>query len=155
MCIFVFVCSLGIESFSWLSYNWHLFQVYNIIQYLYESSESVSHWCLTLCSPMDCSPPGLLCPWNSPGKNTGVGSHSLLQGIFLTQESNRGLLHCRQILYQLSYQGSPLYRHYHCLSFRYYTFSITPQSIPIPISSHSPLPSLYKSWQSLTFFLSL
>ena len=39
-------------------------------------------------------------------KNTGVGSLSLLQGIFLTQESNWGLLHCRQILYQLSYQGS-------------------------------------------------
>ena len=48
-----------------------------------------------------------LCPWNSLGKNTGEGSHSLLQGIFPTQELNRGLLHCRQILYQLSYQGSP------------------------------------------------
>ena len=36
-------------------------------------------------------------------KNNGVGSLSLLQGIFLTQESNQGLLHCRQILYQLSY----------------------------------------------------
>ena len=41
-------------------------------------------------------------------KNTGVGSLSLLQWIFLTQESNRGLLHCRWIRYQLSYQGSPL-----------------------------------------------
>ena len=40
-------------------------------------------------------------------KNTGVGSLSLLQWIFLTQESNRGLLHCRRILYQLSYQVSP------------------------------------------------
>ena len=40
-------------------------------------------------------------------KNTGVGSLSLLQGIFLTQELNRGLLHCRQIVYQLSYHGSP------------------------------------------------
>ena len=40
-------------------------------------------------------------------KNTGVGILSLLQGIFLTQELNQGLLHCRQILYQLSYQGSP------------------------------------------------
>ena len=48
-----------------------------------------------------------LCPWNSPGKNTGVSSLSLLQGIFLTQESNQGLPHCRWILYQLSYQGSP------------------------------------------------
>ena len=41
-------------------------------------------------------------------KNTGVGSLSLLQGIFPTQESNGGLLHCRWILYQLSYEGSPL-----------------------------------------------
>ena len=48
-------------------------------------------------------------PTEPPGKpkNTGVGSLSLLLGIFLTQKSNRGLLHCRQILYQLSYQGSP------------------------------------------------
>ena len=48
-------------------------------------------------------------PSELPGKpkNTGVGGLSLLQGIFLTQESNQGLLHCRQILYQLSYQGSP------------------------------------------------
>ena len=56
--------------------------------------------CLTLCDPIDCSPPARpLCPWNFPGKNTGVGGHSLLQGIFLTQGSNPGLLHCRQILY--------------------------------------------------------
>ena len=56
----------------------------------------------TLCNPMDCS----LCPWNSPGKNTGVDSHSLLQRIFLTQGSNSGLQHCRQILYCLSHQRS-------------------------------------------------
>ena len=41
-------------------------------------------------------------PWNSPGQNTGVGSLCLLQGIFPTQELNQGLLHCRQIPYQLS-----------------------------------------------------
>ena len=52
-------------------------------------------------------PHGLYSPWNSPGQNTGVGSHSLLQGIFPTQEPNQGLLHCRWIPYQLSYQGSP------------------------------------------------
>ena len=40
-------------------------------------------------------------------KNTGVGSLSLLQRIFPTQELNQGLLHCRRILYQLSYEGSP------------------------------------------------
>ena len=50
---------------------------------------------------------GLYRPWNSPGQNIGVGSLSLLQGIFPIQELNQGLLHCRQILYQLSYQGSP------------------------------------------------
>ena len=49
---------------------------------------------------------GLLCPWNSPGKNTGVGSYSLLQEIFPTQRSYPGLLNCRQILYHLSHQGS-------------------------------------------------
>ena len=48
-----------------------------------------------------------LYPWDSPGQNTGVGSLSLLQGISSTQGSNSGLLHCRQSLYQLSYQGSP------------------------------------------------
>ena len=47
------------------------------------------------------------CPWNSPGKNTGVGSHSLLQGIFLMQGLNLHLLHCRQILYHLSHGESP------------------------------------------------
>ena len=53
-------------------------------------------------------PTSLLCPWNSPGKNTGVGCHSLLQGIFLTQGLNLGLPHCRQIVYCLSHWGSPL-----------------------------------------------
>ena len=56
--------------------------------------------------PHGLSPTRLLCPWDSPDKNTEVGSHSLLQGIFPTQGSNPGLLHCRQILYQLSHQGS-------------------------------------------------
>ena len=55
-------------------------------------------------------PAWLLYPWNFPGKDTSVGSHSLLQGIFLTQRLNPGLLHCRQILYHLSHQG----RHITC-----------------------------------------
>ena len=46
-------------------------------------------------------------PWNSPGQNTGVGSLSLLQGIFSTLGSNPGLSHCRRILYQLSHQENP------------------------------------------------
>ena len=78
------------------------------------------HW-----SGLPCPPPGDLSipgteprsptlqadssPSEPPGKptNTGVGILSLLQGIFPTQELNQGLLHCRQILYQLNYQGSP------------------------------------------------
>ena len=50
---------------------------------------------------------GLYSPCYSPGQNTGVGSLSLLQGIFPTQGSNAGLLNCRRILYQLSHKGSP------------------------------------------------
>ena len=53
-------------------------------------------------------PHGLYSPWNSPGKNTAVGSHALLQGIFPTQGSDLGLLHCRRILYRPSHQGSPI-----------------------------------------------
>ena len=60
----------------------------------------VAQLCLTFCNSMDCS------LWNSPGQNTGMGSLSVLQGIFPTPESNRGLLHCGWILYQLSYQGN-------------------------------------------------
>ena len=52
-------------------------------------------------------PHGLYSPWNSPGQNTGVGSLSLLQGIFPTQGSNPGLPHCKRILSQLSHKGSP------------------------------------------------
>ena len=52
-------------------------------------------------------PHGLYNPWNSPGQNTGLGSISLLQGIFPIQGSNPGLLHCRRIPYQLNHKGSP------------------------------------------------
>ena len=54
-------------------------------------------------------PYGLYSPLNSPGQNTVVGNLFLLQGIFPTQGSNPGLPHCRQILYQLSHKGSPVY----------------------------------------------
>ena len=62
---------------------------------------SVTQSCLTLCDSVDCN------PWKSPRKNTGVGCRSLLQGIFLTQGSIPGLLHCREILHHLSHQGNP------------------------------------------------
>ena len=48
----------------------------------------------------------LYSPWNSPGQNTGMGSHFFLQGIFPTQGPNPGFPHCRWILYQLSHNGS-------------------------------------------------
>ena len=67
----------------------------------------VAQSCLTLFDPVDRSPPGSSVHGDSPGKNTGVGSHALLQGIFPTQGLNPGLPHCRRILYHLSHQGSP------------------------------------------------
>ena len=60
-----------------------------------------------LLRPHGLWPARLLCSWDSPGRNTGVGCHFLLLGIFPTRGSNPSLLHCRQILYQLSYKGSP------------------------------------------------
>ena len=67
----------------------------------------VTQSCPTLCDPMDCSLPGSSVHVDSPGKNTQVGCHAFLQGIFPTQGSNLGLPHCRWILYHLSQQGSP------------------------------------------------
>ena len=58
------------------------------------------------CSAMDCSLPGSSVYGILHGQNIGVDCHFLLQGIFPTHESNLGPLHCRQILYQLSYEGS-------------------------------------------------
>ena len=57
--------------------------------------------------PHGLQPTRLLCLWDFPGKSTGVGCHCLLQRIFLTQGSNPGLPHCRQMLYHLSHQGGP------------------------------------------------
>ena len=53
----------------------------------------VAQSCPASCDPMGCSPTRLLCPWDSPGQNTVVGSHPLLQGVFPTQGLNPGLLH--------------------------------------------------------------
>ena len=55
--------------------------------------------------PHGLQPTRLLCPWDSPGKNTRVGCHALLQGVFPNQELNPGLLHCRKVLYPLSQVG--------------------------------------------------
>ena len=75
-------------------------------------------------------------PAEPPGKpkNTGVGSLSLLQRIFPNQESNRGLLHCRRILYQLRYQGSPpIYLYLYLFVYRYLSTAI-PASISVSFS---------------------
>ena len=90
-------------------------------------------------------PHGLYSPWNSPGQNTGVGSLSLLQGIFPSQGSNPGLLHYKLILYQLSHKGSPtntqsLQTHVHHVGDAIQPFH--------PLSSPSPLllpPSVFPS----------
>ena len=58
--------------------------------------------------PHGLQPSRFLCPWDFPGNSTGVDCHFLLQGIFPTQGSNPGLPHCRQMLYCLSHQGSPI-----------------------------------------------
>ena len=77
------------------------------------ASEPIPVLCLvaqsspSLCNPMDCSPPGSSVLGDSPSRNTGVGCHALLQGLFPIQGSNPGLSHHRQILYHLSHQGSP------------------------------------------------
>ena len=67
----------------------------------------VSQLCPTLCNPMNCCLSGSSVHRDSPGKNSGVGCHALLQGIFPIQGSNPGSLHCRWIFYYLSHQGSP------------------------------------------------
>ena len=68
----------------------------------------VAQSCLTLCDPMDCSLPGSSIHGDSPGKNTGMDCHALLQRLFPTQGSNPGHPHCRWILYHLNHQGSPV-----------------------------------------------
>ena len=71
-------------------------------------AESESHSVMSdSLRPHGLQPARLLCLWDSPGKNTGVGFHFLLQGIFLTQGLNPDLLHCRWILYHLSHQRRP------------------------------------------------
>ena len=92
-------CLLCLLHWRPIHYCWATREVHT-----HHESESESRSVLSdsLC------PHGLYSPWNSPGQNTGVGSLSLLQGIFPTQGSNPGLPHCRQILYQLSYKGSPI-----------------------------------------------
>ena len=89
---------------------------------------------------------GLYCPWNSPGQNTGVGNLSLLQGIFLTQESNWGLLHWRRLLYQLIYQGCPM-----CLQFSSVTQSCPTLCDPMDYRVHGILQARILEWVTFPF----
>ena len=86
----------------WVPLQSNLDTEYSVFSSMYESRSVLSD----SLRPHALWPVRLLCPWDSPGKNTGVDCHFLLQGIFPTQGSNSGLPHCRQILYQLSHQGS-------------------------------------------------
>ena len=96
----------SLYSFSYSFALWFIARYWIYFPVLY-SACLVAQSCLTLCDPMDCSPPGSSVHGDSPSKDTGVGCHAFLQGFFPTQGLNPGLLHCRQILYQLSYKGSP------------------------------------------------
>ena len=102
--------------------------------------------CLTFFWPRGLWPARLLCLWDSPGKNTGLGFHPLLQGIFHTRGSNLGLLHCRQILYCLSHQGSPH------KSMVFNIFRVVLQSLPLILEHfHHPQRKPYIHPVAVTF----
>ena len=107
--------------------------------------------CPTLCNPMDCSLLGSSVHGDSPGKNSGVGCHALFQGIFPTQGSNPGLLHCRQILYCLSHQGltfSILFRHDYTASLAFFTSFFPGLSLTteIQVEPCPPWPWTHMTW---------
>ena len=81
-----------------------------------------------LCVTHGPQPARLLCPWDSPGKNTGVGYHTFLQGIFPVQGSNPCLPNCRRVLYLLSHLGSPLCEELSLKSMWHWYEEYTPQS---------------------------
>ena len=105
----------GVQWCDKLAICWHLYALHTnihltgktfIILLWYLCLCLVAQCCPTLCNPMDCSPPGSSAQGDSLGQSTGLGCHAHLQGIFLTQEANPRLWHCRQILYSLSHQGN-------------------------------------------------
>ena len=118
----------------------------------------VTQSCPTLCEPVDCSLPGCSVHSDSPGKNTGLGCHALLQGIFPTQGSNPGLPHCRWILYHLSHQGSP-----RILEWVAYTrliktiidfFFLEPHHVELPCPGIEPISPAFEV-QSLNLWISM
>ena len=114
-----------------------------------DKSKLASPWkCPALWDPMECVAYRAPLSMNSPGKSTGVGYHSLLQGLFPTQGSNSSLPHCRQILYHLSHQGNPIdlnwllkkisFTGFHPPSLPFQAFPQCPHFLQ-KSSSHSPL----------------
>ena len=95
------------RHFLWIFWRFSGWVSLILTFFMYTMLHLVTHSCLTLWNPKDCSLPGSSVHEDSPGKNTGVGCHALLQGIFPTQGLNLGLPHCRWILYHLSHQGNP------------------------------------------------
>ena len=109
------------------------------------------HWCPTLCNPMDCSLPRLLCSWDFPGKNTGVGCHFLLQGIILTQGLNLCLLHWQMDSLPLNHQESLFVSPVLCLVAQSYLTLFDPMDCSRPGSSvHGILQARILEWVAMT-----
>ena len=107
-----FICKLlSISAYTFCCLHdvawWRPLKMFHIFKDHLYTVYSESESCSVLSDSL--RPNGLYSPWNSPCQNTGMGSFSLLQGIFPTQGSNPGFPHCRQILYQLSHNRSPVY----------------------------------------------
>ena len=96
-------------------------------------------------------PHGLYSPWNSPGLNTGMSSLSLLQGIFPTQETNPGLLHCRQILYQLSHKGSQILAWAWIIQCFFFSLPMQRQLLVTLITWNTSKGSLLENWMFFYF----
>ena len=115
---------------------------------------SVAQLCPTLCDLMDYGPPDH-CHGILQARILGVDCHSLLQGIFLTQRSNVGLLHCRWILYHPSHQGSPIFLPYFLLvkwSHSVMSNSLWPHDCSLPDSSvHGIFQARVLEWVAISF----
>ena len=102
--VYAYVQSHQIAFTKHMQVFW-VFVVVVILVYKLDCCCLVAKSCPTLLRPRGLQPARLLRPQDFPGKNTGVGCHFLLQGNFLTQGSNLGFPHCRQMLYHLSHRG--------------------------------------------------
>ena len=129
----------------------------------------VDQSCVTLCHLIDYSPPGSSV-LDSPGKNTGVGCHALLQGIFSTQGSTPGPPHCRQILYCLNHQGSPWILEWvaysfsrsfswprnqtgiSCIAGGFFTSCPTREALIVTWPGIKPMPPAVEAWSLFFFF---